>query len=94
MITSLSQLDGLALADYTSKPNVIYFYPVSDLPDSVNERFYQLFKTRSKWTYDNIYPYIKDLTTSNQDVNVLLTKYTRASTEKGVKYYSSKQSSI
>ncbi|XP_067126212.1 sister chromatid cohesion protein DCC1 isoform X2 [Centruroides vittatus] len=94
MVTSLSQLDGLALTDYTSKPNVIYFYPVSDLPDSVNERFYQLFKTQSKWTYDNIYPYIKDLTTSNQDVNVLLTKYTRASTEKGVKYYSSKQSSI
>lgn len=94
MITSLSQLDGLALTDCTSKPNVIYFYPVSDLPNNINDRFYQLFKTRSKWTYDDIYPYIKDLCTATQDVNVLLTKYCRASTQKGIKLYSSKQSVI
>lgn len=90
MTSSLSQLQGLALIDLSSRPESITYFPSWDLPENINERFNTLFKKRTKWTYEEICPYIKDLAVGGQKVNTLLTKFARASVSNGVKVYSSK----
>ncbi|KAL1417480.1 hypothetical protein MTO96_000579 [Rhipicephalus appendiculatus] len=59
--TDLKQLEGLALTDRTSTPHCIYLFDKWDLPDDANERFDTLFRTKERWTLDEIKPYIEDL---------------------------------
>jgi len=54
-------------------------------------RFDFLFERRKKWTLEEISPYVNDLTTDKLDVGALLTKYSRASTQNGVKVFSSRR---
>ncbi|XP_056017772.1 sister chromatid cohesion protein DCC1-like [Ostrea edulis] len=91
MKTSLSHLEGMALIDKNSVPEVIWYFPVDDLPEDVGERFNTLFKTRDKWSLAEITPYIRDLTTNKVDVGGLLTKYARASMMSGIKVFSSRK---
>ncbi|KAK7490469.1 hypothetical protein BaRGS_00018255 [Batillaria attramentaria] len=91
MKTSLSQIQGIALVDRDSKPETISFFPVEDLPEDVSERFDYLFDARKKWTLAEITPYISGLTTEKLDVGALLTKYARASTQNGIKVFSSRK---
>lgn len=91
MRTSLSQLEGIALIDRNCMPEVIWYFPVEDLPEDVGERFNTLFKTREKWSLAEISPYIRDLTTLKVDVGGLLTKYARASMMNGIKVFSSRK---
>ncbi|XP_065061960.1 sister chromatid cohesion protein DCC1-like isoform X2 [Rhopilema esculentum] len=92
MQTNKEQLKGLALEDMTSQPPVIWYFPVSDLPDEPLARFNKLFKVRSKWTREDIEPYISDLCTPTQSMNALLLKFTRCSTDSlGSKIYNSKR---
>ncbi|XP_046740184.1 sister chromatid cohesion protein DCC1 [Diprion similis] len=87
-----SWLGGIALIVFNTRKNVkeIVSYPAVDLPDGINQRFEELFKTKEKWTIEEITPYIIDLTTNKTNVNGLLTKYARSSMSNGIKYYSSK----
>lgn len=62
MRTSLYQLDGLALIDRNSKPEVVWHFPVAELPESEQDRFDALFRVREKWTMNEIKPYIKTAT--------------------------------
>ncbi|ELT92643.1 hypothetical protein CAPTEDRAFT_140107, partial [Capitella teleta] len=91
MNTSLYQLEGLAVLDYESRPSVIEFFSAYDLPEDPNDRFAALFTKRSKWSLDEIKPFIKDIATDKVGISALLTKYTRASTQKGMKLYTSKR---
>ncbi|XP_061175784.1 sister chromatid cohesion protein DCC1-like [Saccostrea echinata] len=91
MKTSLSQLEGRALIDRDCMPEVIWYFPVDDLPEDIGERFNMLFKTREKWILSEITPYIRDLTTIKVDVGGLLTKYARASMLNGIKVFSSRK---
>ncbi|KAG8332275.1 Sister chromatid cohesion protein DCC1 [Homalodisca vitripennis] len=88
--TDLKQLDGIALTDLNARPQVIWFFPETDLPEDIQERINVLFEIRDKWTLDQIHPYIEKLTTEKQNVNALLTKHARASNINGVRYYSSR----
>lgn len=50
---------GIALIDRNCMPEVIWYFPVEDLPEDVGERFNTLFKTREKWSLAEISPYIR-----------------------------------
>ncbi|ESP05567.1 hypothetical protein LOTGIDRAFT_208569 [Lottia gigantea] len=91
MKTDTSQLEGLALTNLDCNIPVIWHFPVEDLPEDIQERFEFLFKTREKWTRDDITPYIKDLTTEKLDVGALLTRYARASMQNGIKVFNSRK---
>lgn len=58
LTTNLSQLEGLALVDRSSTPEVISHFPVSSMPQDIHERFSYLFETRERWTLDEIRPYV------------------------------------
>lgn len=91
MKTSLFQLDGIALVDRDSTPETISYLSVDSLPEDMGDRFNTLFRTKEKWTLDEISPYIKDLETEKMDVTAMLMKYARASTANGVKVYNSRR---
>ncbi|XP_052257411.1 sister chromatid cohesion protein DCC1-like [Dreissena polymorpha] len=91
MKTSVSQLEGIALIDRDSNPEVISYMTVDTLPEEISERFNHLFRIREKWSLPEITPYIKDLTTDKMDVTAMLTKYARASTLNGIKVYNSRK---
>ncbi|XP_071965830.1 sister chromatid cohesion protein DCC1-like [Antedon mediterranea] len=93
MKTDPGQLKGIALIDRTSFPEVIYRYHVDDLPEDEKERFNELFKTKEKWTLEEIKPYIEGLSSEKVSIGALLQKNARASTgSNGVKLFNSKHS--
>lgn len=49
----------MALMDKNSKPEVIWYFPETNLPEDINERIRILFQTREKWTLDEIRPYVQ-----------------------------------
>ncbi|XP_062501736.1 sister chromatid cohesion protein DCC1-like isoform X2 [Corticium candelabrum] len=92
MQTSLQQLMGLALWDLDARPPVIWHFPARDLPEDSTERFARLFKTRTKWTLEEIEPFIRDLATEKISANAVLLKYARMSTNGlGKKVFNSKR---
>ncbi|XP_033736716.1 sister chromatid cohesion protein DCC1-like [Pecten maximus] len=91
MKTYLHQVEGMALIDRSSKPEVIWYFPVENLPEDVAERFDALFRTREKWTLDEISPFVCDLTTVKVDVGGLLLKYARSSLQNGIKVFNSRK---
>ncbi|KAL3869842.1 hypothetical protein ACJMK2_042474 [Sinanodonta woodiana] len=91
MKTGLYQIEGMALVDQNSTPETIMYLNVADLPEEVEERFNFLFRTREKWSLEDITPFISDLATETTDVKALLTKYARASTHNGIKVYNSRK---
>ncbi|KPJ19707.1 Sister chromatid cohesion protein DCC1 [Papilio machaon] len=90
MITDESLLSGIAIVDKNTTPQVVWGFSENDLPDDINERFKTLFRTKAKWTVDEISPYIESYATEKLNVNALLTKYARASTQDGVRVFSAK----
>ncbi|XP_066593819.1 sister chromatid cohesion protein DCC1 isoform X2 [Prorops nasuta] len=85
-------LSGIALVIWNKKLSrkEVISYPETSLPRDITARFHALFKVKSKWTVQEITPYIINLTTSKMNVQALLTKYARCSMSNGVKLYSSK----
>jgi sister chromatid cohesion protein DCC1 len=59
MQTTEKYLEGIALMDKNSKPEVIWYFPETDLPEDINERIRILFQARDKWTLDEIQPYVQ-----------------------------------
>lgn len=54
-----TMLSGIALIDKSSTPHVIWGFAENELSEDINERFRFLFQTKSKWTVDEISPYIQ-----------------------------------
>ncbi|XP_065646559.1 sister chromatid cohesion protein DCC1 isoform X3 [Hydra vulgaris] len=83
---------GIALTDLKYQPPLVWHFPEHNLPDDPAQRFNFLFKTREKWTYKEIEPYLKNIVGSNENLNTLLLKFTRSSTaDNGEKVYNSKR---
>ena len=61
----------------TSTPQTIRSFPESSLPDNIHDRLETLFRTKDKWSVDEIAPYVECLSTPTLNVNGLLTKYVR-----------------
>ncbi|XP_050356363.1 sister chromatid cohesion protein DCC1 [Nymphalis io] len=90
MTTDEYLLAGIALVDKTSTPQVVWGFSENDLPEDINQRFKVLFQTKAKWTVSEISPYIELYATEKLNVNALLTKYARASTQDGIRVFSAK----
>jgi len=82
----VEDLSGLTLVD----GDVIRYFPVHDLPESILERFAVLFSAKPRWSLEEISPFVEPLTAGKLDVKALLTKYARAVNDKGVKYFCAK----
>ncbi|XP_022088282.1 sister chromatid cohesion protein DCC1-like [Acanthaster planci] len=92
MATGMHQLQGIAIIDRNSKPEVIFHFPFSLMPENEVDRFNFLFKTRDRWTQEEILPYIQDLVTEKLSAAALLQKHARASVgANGVRVYNSKR---
>lgn len=59
MTTNLKQLDGTVLVDQSSHPQTICYFNEQDLPDDIIDRFQYLFQVRSKWTFNEIQPFLE-----------------------------------
>lgn len=90
LTTDLKQLAGIALYTLETKPQLIWYFPEEELPMNLNERFSDLFKQRQKWTFNEIEPYIRKLSSEKQSSHAILTKFARASHINGTKYYSTR----
>jgi len=88
--TNIQQLEGLALVNSSTKPQTITRFSESDLPESIQERLSELFGVRSRWTLEEMRPFVQELTTEKLNVNALLTKFARPINEGGVKYFCAK----
>lgn len=66
-----SWLSGIALIVYNPRKNTkeIISYPATELPDGINERFDELFKTKEKWTIEEITPYIVWVISNRFNIN-------------------------
>lgn len=56
---------------------------VGEMPASPAERFKLLFQTRGRWYYDEMLPFIEGLEESEKQLQGLMLKYARFSTEQG-----------
>ncbi|XP_038057514.1 sister chromatid cohesion protein DCC1-like [Patiria miniata] len=92
MTTGMHQLQGVAIIDKNSKPEVIFHFPFCLMPENEVDRFNFLFKTRDRWTQEEMLPYIEDLVTEKLSAGALLQKHARASVgTNGVRVYNSKR---
>lgn len=57
---------------------------------NIYERLKALFKIKSKWTLDEMIPYIEYFETKTMSVPTILTKYARSLQANGVRYFVSK----
>lgn len=78
------------LAHVNEKDATVCLLDENHLPPDIQSRLEKLFATRPKWTLQQIEPYVERLATKKLKVSALLTKYARASTVDGVKFYSCK----
>ena len=58
----------------------------SELPSDVDSRFIALFKTRSRWQYDELIPFISDFGKDSKELDAIVLKHGRVSISKDVKY--------
>ncbi|CAO3652725.1 unnamed protein product [Cunninghamella blakesleeana] len=77
----ISILKGLY---YTTERQVIQknqlyitYFPVYELPTEPSERFTRLFSEKSRWSPDDIFPYVDDIARDEKHRDALLLKFTR-----------------
>ena len=63
----LNQLQGLSLVDNEQ----IRHFPENKLPINVQERLALLFNTKTKWSLDEITPFMTNMTTHKLNVKAL-----------------------
>lgn len=57
-------------------------YLRSNLPSDVDSRFIALFKTRQRWQYTDLIPFISDLGTDTKELDAIVLKHGRISLSK------------
>lgn len=85
-------LDGMALIDKTSKPQVVKRFSATELPFDAEKRFEILFEAQEKWTMKEISPYLEDLCLQGQKISSILTRHARSSLTSDEKVFSSRKS--
>ncbi|KAH8401199.1 hypothetical protein KR009_003596, partial [Drosophila setifemur] len=83
-------LRGLGICDKEGAQPCIRSLAEEQLPTNINDRMRSLFKTKHKWTLEEMEPYMECFTTPTLSVSTLLAKHARSLTEGGVRYYVSK----
>ncbi|XP_030375154.1 sister chromatid cohesion protein DCC1 [Scaptodrosophila lebanonensis] len=90
MTCRIEYLRGLGICDKEGAQPCIRSLAEEHLPTTIHERMRALFKTKRKWTLEEMEPYIECFTTPTLSVSTLLAKHARCLTEAGVRYYVSK----
>ncbi|XP_034478107.1 sister chromatid cohesion protein DCC1 [Drosophila innubila] len=90
MSCKLEYLRGLGILDREGAQPCIRSLAEEQLPSNINDRMRALFKTKRKWTLDEMEPYIDCFTTPTLSVSTLLAKHARSLTEGGIRYFVSK----
>ncbi|KAM7342859.1 sister chromatid cohesion protein DCC1 [Cochliomyia hominivorax] len=83
-------LKGLGIFDKDGPVPCIRSLAEDNLPLNIHDRMRLLFKTKPKWTLDDIEPYIQCFTTPVLSVSSLMAKQARSLMENGVRYYVAK----
>ncbi|BBM99421.1 sister chromatid cohesion protein DCC1 [Marchantia polymorpha subsp. ruderalis] len=79
MSVDLNMLRGEALVEKVGLESWLHQFSCSLLPCRPDARFTALFSRRSKWEWEDLEPYLKDLRVPGQSVEAMLLKYTRKS---------------
>jgi len=84
-------LKGEAITETFGLEERLKYFPASDLPSNPQERFSVLFVVKTKWTLEEILPYLRDLTRPGCTEEQLLLRYARLSFGPGnTKLYSTR----
>ncbi|KAI6651582.1 Sister chromatid cohesion protein DCC1 [Oopsacas minuta] len=79
MQTNSTQLLAISIADMSSSPPSIWYFPEERLNSQPYERLAQLFREKDKWTEDEIRPFLITLETAKTSVSSILLHCTRSS---------------
>ncbi|XP_032585480.1 sister chromatid cohesion protein DCC1 [Drosophila mojavensis] len=90
MSCKIEYLRGLGILDKEGAQPSIRSLAEEHLPSNIIDRMRVLFKTKRKWTLDEMEPYIDCFTTPALSVSTLLAKHARSLTEGGTRYFVSK----
>ncbi|XP_037715860.1 sister chromatid cohesion protein DCC1 [Drosophila subpulchrella] len=90
MSCQLKYLRGLGICDKEGAQPCIRSLAEEQLPTNINDRMKALFKTKQRWTMEEMEPYIECFTTPTLSVSTLLAKHARSLTDGGVRYFVSK----
>lgn len=85
-----SYLGGIGVIDRDSVTPSVRGLFEENMPMNLLDRFQILFKTKEKWTLQQIAPYVEAFTTPKLPVTALLAKYCRSVTENCVRFYVAK----
>lgn len=61
-------------------------YLRSELPSDVDSRFISLFRTRQRWQYDDLIPFIRDLGRDTKELDAIVLKHGRISVTRDVRF--------
>lgn len=90
MIMEESYLAGLGIIDRESQTPSISGLFEENMPMVLSERLLILFKSKPKWTLQEISPYIELFVTPQLAITALLAKHVRTLIENGTRYYVAK----
>lgn len=86
-----SVLKGIGIIDKTLPQTCVKSLTEEDMPTNIHDRLKLLFRTKERWTLDELEPYIEYFTTPQLSVSSILTKYARSLTDSnGIRLYVSK----
>ncbi|KAL2316370.1 Sister chromatid cohesion protein dcc1 [Schizosaccharomyces pombe] len=86
-LPSLNLLKGYYFHD---TPNTIQYLSGDQLPREPSRRFQSLFQLKSKWLYEELWSFVKDLALSKSRVEALILKYGRKQTSRDGVYINSR----
>lgn len=87
-------LSGIGIIDRESKPQCVLALNEINLSTNLSERLKILFKTKEKWTLEQIGPYIEYFATPQLQVTAVLAKHARATTVNGKRLYVAKHGRV
>ncbi|KAJ6641389.1 Sister chromatid cohesion protein DCC1 [Pseudolycoriella hygida] len=90
MTTDEKYLRGIGIIDKDSNPPCVRALCETNLSTKIMDRLKVLFKTKTRWTLEEIEPYIEYFSTPQLSTSSLMSKYARAITDNGVRLYVTK----
>uniref|UniRef100_A0A336MZA5 Sister chromatid cohesion protein DCC1 n=1 Tax=Culicoides sonorensis TaxID=179676 RepID=A0A336MZA5_CULSO len=91
MTVNESVLKGIGIIDKSGHSACVKSLNEQDLPINIHDRLKTLFRSKERWTLEEIEPYIEFFTTPQLTVSAILSKFARSLTDNsGIRLYVSK----
>ncbi|XP_037043947.1 sister chromatid cohesion protein DCC1 [Bradysia coprophila] len=87
MIANEKYLRGIGIIDKGSNQPCVRALSEINLSTKLMDRLKVLFKAKERWTLEEIEPYIEYFATPQLSVSTLMSKYARAITDNGIRFY-------